>query len=297
MKTKLIDEEMKNKHRERLDDNKAFSAKHYRKKFHRKRENKSKAKNCWNCDSKDHFADACTKPPKFESSKSNSTKPRGSGTAKHACSFVVLDSDSKSSKEWYIDSGASHHMTNDDRLLVDKKPSREVRTITSASNSEMEVSSVGTERVILNGTEVAVKNVLHIPEISANLLSVNRIARSGNSVHFEGDNCIITDLSTGEVLVNCVAENGVYKIQPVRVLLAKDVDENDTVTWHRKLGHLNYGTMCDMKAVGNIQFGEDDEVKVMNCEVCAEGKQTRQSFPSSSTKTTEVLQLVHSDVM
>lgn len=71
--------------------------------------------------------------------------------------------------------------------------------------------------------------------------------------------------------MNCVAENGVYKIRPMRVLLAKD---NDAVTWHRKLGHLNYGTMCDMKTAGIIDF-EDDDVEVLSCEVCARGKRER----------------------
>lgn len=66
--------------------------------------------------------------------------------------------------------------------------------------------------------------------------------------------------------------------------------------WHRKLGHLNYRKMLEMKAAGDISF-QNNEVAVMNCIVCAEGKPTRKEFSSSSSQTTEVLELVHSDLM
>jgi len=64
---------------------------------------------------------------------------------------------------------------------------------------------------------------------------------------------------------------------------------------HRRFAHLHYKALLD---VGQMVTGMP-EFKVENegvCSGCAKGKLTRGPFPSSNSKTTNILQLIHSDI-
>lgn len=50
------------------------------------------------------------------------------------------------------------------------------------------------------------------------------------------------------------------------------------------------------ESVNGIDFDDDDH-QIRRCEVCSKGKQKRDPFPSSNSKTNSVLELVHSDIM
>ena len=68
-----------------------------------------------------------------------------------------------------------------------------------------------------------------------------------------------------------------------------------TELWHRRFGHLHYKALPEARKVvtGMPEFKNDHEGV---CQGYAEGKHTRGPFPSSVTKTSDVLQLIHSDL-
>ena len=68
-----------------------------------------------------------------------------------------------------------------------------------------------------------------------------------------------------------------------------------TELWHRRSGHLHYKALPEARKVvtGMPEFGNNHEGV---CKGCAEGKHTRGPFPSSVTKTSDILHLVHSDL-
>lgn len=49
-------------------------------------------------------------------------------------------------------------------------------------------------------------------------------------------------------------------------------------------------------AVSGINFNDDD-AEIKNCETCVRGQQTREKFEKSDSKTNEILELIHSDLM
>lgn len=75
-------------------------------------------------------------------------------------------------------------------------------------------------------------------------------------------------------------------------------EESDAVIWHRRFGHLNYGSLCRMRdgIVTGMKFS-NEKIGLQNCEVCAEGKQSREPFKTSQSYTKELLELVHSDLV
>lgn len=75
-------------------------------------------------------------------------------------------------------------------------------------------------------------------------------------------------------------------------MLAKRADS--AMDWHRRLGHINYQTLNKMKndPTYDISYGWWP----WNKKLQGMPKQTRNSFPKSETKSSRVLELVHSDL-
>jgi gag-polypeptide of LTR copia-type/Zinc knuckle len=67
---------------------------------------------CFNCGQKGHFKSECKSEPKMKPSKQ-------AGSAKAA--FVAFHTTVTSDNSWYIDSGASNHMTPNGKILSGKK--------------------------------------------------------------------------------------------------------------------------------------------------------------------------------
>ena len=68
-----------------------------------------------------------------------------------------------------------------------------------------------------------------------------------------------------------------------------------TKLWHRRFACLHYKAFPEARkeVTGMPEFRDDHEGI---CQGCAEGKHTREPFPSSVTKETDILQLIHSDL-
>lgn len=240
---------------------------------------------CYGCGSTDHLKNNCNKKEKTDST-SNQSK----------AAFLAMMAESEQDNDWYLDSGSSNHATPraDYFSSIDKNAAHEIRT---ANNSTMKACGVGTIDLKIGETELVMKNVLHLPECAANLLSVSKICEKGNKVIFDIDGCRIYS-GNDKLLMQCKPRNGVYKFRAdeSRAFLASKRGGNLEL-WHKRLGHLNYDSMRRMRdgAVTGIDF-ESGAIGLFNCEVCAEGKQHRLPFEESHSTTEDVLELVHSDV-
>jgi hypothetical protein len=58
---------------------------------------------------------------------------------------------------------------------------------------------------------IKAKDVLYVPEITANLLSVSKIVKNGHKVTFNTNGCKITHTS-GNIIATATEEGGIYKL-------------------------------------------------------------------------------------
>lgn len=252
-----------------------------KKKFNKKK-NSTKKKCCCN----KHMADKCD--------QKKADKTEKSGTAKSA-SFCALISECKQNS-WYVDSGASSHMTPNGSLLSNKQDSQ-IKEIVAANNEKMQVNSVGKALLKLNENEIEVKNVLHVPNLSVNLLSVSKIVENGNTVTFNKKyGCTIRNFKN-EIVANCQPENGVYRFGENSAACMLSKKNDSAFLWHRRLGHINYQSLLKMRngAVFGINF-DDNDSEIKNCGTCPRGKQARLPFKPSESRSTKMLELIHSDL-
>ncbi|CAI7892177.1 unnamed protein product [Closterium sp. NIES-54] len=89
---------------------------------------------------------------------------------------------------WVIDSGATYSMTPRADLLTELEPST-VKHVTSALGQRAEVKGMG--KAMFNGADgkmVGLKNVLWVPNLAANLISVRRLQKAGMDTSSKGAN-------------------------------------------------------------------------------------------------------------
>ena len=74
----------------------------------------------------------------------------------------------------------------------------------------------------------------------------------------------------------------------------KEPSSNPTILWHMRLGHINLNRINRLVKDGIL---DNLVLKPMPvCESCIEGKMTKRPFPPKGNRSSELLELVHTDV-
>ena len=144
-------------------------------------------------------------------------------------------------------------------------------------------------------------DVLFVPDLSFNLLSVPKAAKSGKCTEFLANKCKIYDEYRNLIVVG--NEYGdLYYLQckydyHINTVMKPNVKTKENV-WHGRYGHLGIDNLR-LLAKKNLVDGFDfDVTKDLNfCEPCVKGKTHRSSFPHNTDKVVrEPFDLIHSDV-
>lgn len=255
---------------------------------------KKKENKCRNCGKDWNRKHKCANKDEKSTEKKSNSKTFG---------FLVQEKDevamlsANNTHEWFIDSGASSHMTPFAGML-NKKQLPSCNEIVTANNSKLQVKAVGNARIKFHENEIEIADILHVPNLAVNLLSVHKMVSKGNIVTFDKNGCTIYDNEKRQI-AKCSAQNGVYKLKTnVENCMLSNEKCNTAVMWHRRLGHINYQNLCKMRdgAVRGIEF-DGDESQVKYCDVCAMGKQSRLPFKKSKSESKQLLELIHSDIV
>lgn len=254
---------------------------------------KGKGVRCYSCNGRGHKASDCYKNKKSDEKEK----------VKNGAFSAVFLSGNFNKEEWYIDSGASMHMTCNEKWLKNIEATT-INEIIVANSKKMSVISKGDIQLNLKtdkvSSNITIKNVLCVPGLITNLLSVSQIIKAGNVIEFKSDGCFIYNKNK-ELLATGILVNNVYKLSNFKILNLLNINvekENKIETielWHRRLGHMNVQDLKKMKngIVNGINFQED---QLSTCITCLKGKQTRKPFKHSENCAEELLDLIHSDL-
>ena len=136
-----------------------------------------------------------------------------------------------------IDSGATQHMFNDLGAFDDVYPQKS--SVACANSQELESRNVGT--ITLNFDDdkrnISLQNVLYIPKLRHNLLSVPALNQDGKDVHFLRDGTVtMTDANTTYDIGHSVG-NLRYLSDSPEAYNTTSTTEGDYHLWHYRLGH------------------------------------------------------------
>ena len=306
---RILHEESKRKHAGIEHEVKAMTSKHHNK----------KGPQCYHCGKYGHIKRECHQLTRSHETKTDAKKK------KFATRQNVYAAENKSNEEviglvvehalaadvltnWIVDSGATCHMCYEEDLFIEMTKLEEPQKITVGDGYSVEAVSKGTVELMMKvpGEEVRrcnLSEVLYVPKLSYNLLSVSKATKTDKMFQFGQSSCSIMDINN-RTIATATKSGNLYYLNCARrgtatseVAMCGKEDTKESI-WHRRFGHLGVKNL-ERLAKDQLVEGFDYNPKKNQtlCEPCIRGKQHRTPFPNAGgERSDELLGVVHSDV-
>lgn len=228
------------------------------------------------------------------------------------------------SAAWYLDSGATNHITPDADNLSSKVDYKGKSKVLVGNGNSMPIFHIGFNSFTAANLSKALvlRDILHVPNATKNLLSISQFTKDNNIVlEFDSTCCLIKDKITSTVLLWGMLSNGLYKLNiPPSTLQTTSTHNtksqlpvfsphcpfNSTTTsnpvfdksqaaniWHCRLGHPSTPVLHKVLSIVHPTIKCNS---ISFCEACKIGKLHQFSFKLSINKTTAPFELLYSDV-
>ena len=139
------------------------------------------------------------------------------------------------------------------------------------------------------------KDVVHVPGMTSNLVVVSALEDEGYDVLFSRGRVYIQKYGSSERFEIGIRDGGLYRLT-AKLLKALVHDTISSIElWHRRLAHLHYRVLPPLRkvSIGLPEFGDQHSGV---CRGCALGKNDERPFQSNDSKAKGILDLIHSDL-
>ena len=266
---------------------------------------------CFRCDKMGHFASVCPdRLLKLQIATETKEKDDATQEAEELMMHEVVylneknvnpldfEANSENERVWYLDNGASNHMTGDRRYFkeIDESITGKVRF---GDDSRIDIKGKGPILFLTKeGGKKILADVYYIPDLKSNIISLGQATESGCDIRMKDDYLTLQD-KDGKLIVKARrSKNRLYKvtIDSNEECLQLSVP-SDSAKWHARLGHIGRETMRLM-ANRELVYGLPKiEIDKETCSSCLLGKQARQMFPKATAYRAEkILELIHGDL-
>ncbi|GJV90171.1 retrovirus-related pol polyprotein from transposon TNT 1-94 [Tanacetum coccineum] len=199
---------------------------------------------------------------------------------------------------WYLDSSCSKHMTGN-RSKLKNFVEKFIGSVRFGNDHFGAIMGYG-DYVI--GDSV-ISRVYYVEGLGHNLFSVGQFCDSDLEVAFRKHSCFVRDIN-GAYLLKCSRSTNLYMIsiddmmKSSPICLLSKASKSKSWLWHRRLNHLNFGTINDLarkdlvRGLPRLKFEKDHL-----CSACQLGKSKKFSHKLKSKNTNmEVLHTLHMDL-
>jgi len=205
---------------------------------------------------------------------------------------------------WIIDFGATNHMTLYLSYFSSYTALSGNQHITIANCSNIPLTGCGNIHL---QSSFPLKNVIHVPKLSNNLLFIQKVTQDLNcAVIFFHSHCVFQDLATGRRIGIAKEQGGLYYLQQeenkkcARLQAHTYNLQQDLESWslsqiwlqHKRLGHPSFSTL---KSLFLVLFTKVS-VESFHCDVCEFVKHHLPTFFPNSNISSKPFDLIHSDV-
>ena len=161
------------------------------------------------------------------------------------CIALISEERQESQSKWVVDSAATNHMCKDRNSIRNLKRLKKSKNVKVGNGEYVQAQFEGTVKLkVRSGSKMTVFklcNVLFVPELKYNLLSVSKASQAKKKVQFDQQGCKIIDMNSEEILGEATRVGNLYCID-----IAKKSD----------IKRANLGNLCrnDMeKAIASIR--------------------------------------------
>ena len=128
---------------------------------------------------------------------------------------------------------------------------------------------------------IVIRNVMYVPDLSANLISCSQLCKDGYDIKFKGHRG--RALLNGMIEFECIFKDGVYVINcsthNYQELRAMHVSDATMSLWHDRLGHANMRSIRKLQstnAVSGLDLSSKMKQNGNHFRDCKRGNSTRQ---------------------
>lgn len=196
--------------------------------------------------------------------------------------------------QWYMDTGATSHMTANGGNLTSY--SNMSNNITVGSGHHIPVIGCGNASLPHPHHHLTLTNVLHAPNLIKNLVSVRKFTIDNDvSVEFDPFGFSVKDFQTGMHLMRCNSSGELYPLstRPYTTTPSTFAGLSKEL-WHNRLGHPGAPVLHSLHRNNFIIC--DKFRNNFFCHSCPLGKQIKLPFYESLSSTLFPFDLVHSDL-
>ena len=203
-------------------------------------------------------------------------------------------SDEIFANSWVMVLGATDHITHSSYQFNNYNPCPNSRKIATTAGSFTTVTSVEISKLVLH----SLKNVLHVPKLSTNLVSIQKLTQDlGCNVIFYPTHYVLQDQHLGKIIGLATIWNGLHYLEtPSKSFVSLLYDHHLLIEkiWlhHHRLGHPSFRTL---KILFPSLFRKLD-VESIHSEVCKLAKHKRSTFSINNKRSLEPFHLIHSDI-
>lgn len=183
-------------------------------------------------------------------------------------------------QNWIVDSGATCHICNSKELFEDLHPLSRPQKVTLGDGHTLEVIGTGAVEVKLKlpGEESKIgrlNEVLYVPTLAYNLLSVAKVTEAGKVITFgETQGEVIN--GQGEVVAVASKAESLYYLN-CEPLYNQQINsashQSKENLWHQRFGHLGKRSLDMLKKGGLVNgFDYDASKEIDFCESCVSRK-------------------------
>uniref|UniRef100_A0A2N9IRZ8 Integrase catalytic domain-containing protein n=1 Tax=Fagus sylvatica TaxID=28930 RepID=A0A2N9IRZ8_FAGSY len=201
------------------------------------------------------------------------------------------------------------HLTTSQPLLPtlnSQSPYQGQDQVSVGNGQHLPIQNIGNANLHTKLHKFQLRNVLHVPRIASNLISVHKLCLNNNcSCYFDANKLLIQDLPTGRLLYQGLSRNGVYPIHSSSTLFnsasnktacaVHSVTPDKWQLWHSRLGHPSSKVLSSVFPSLQCKSVLSDTTKV-HCTHCLAGKMHQLPFPVSNKTVTSPFALVHADL-
>ena len=212
---------------------------------------------------------------------------------------AALKTTLENSNPWVLDSGATNHMTGSSYLFHTYYPCSGHEKVKIADGSFAAIAGKGS---IILSPSMTLLNVLHVPKLAYNLISVHKLSIDSQcKLTFVPSCCDFQDLSSGTMIGSAKEYGGLYYFTSENTL-SKQIQKPhcsslfsvsyEIMLWHFRLGHPSFSYL---KHLFPSMF-QNKNIDLLQCEVCQLAKHKRSSFPTLKYNPSKPFALIHSDI-
>ncbi|KAH9705793.1 retrovirus-related pol polyprotein from transposon RE1 [Citrus sinensis] len=250
-------------------------------------------------------------------------------------SAYMATSEGVADQGWYLDSGATHHLTNSVQNLTDGKTYFGTNSLLVGNDQGLQITHIGNACLYTSfGSCIHLHDILCVPKITKNLISISKLLSDSDiTIEVSFDACFLKDKVKGTLLAQGIIEGELYKLlsygesfsfntsvfQPSSMVsvfssqqtcvdplfekikssfpVSFHVSSNVSVSLlHNRLGHPSKHVLQTLLRNNCITFTCDNKQKLEFCNACQLGKLHQFHFSATDIKSKYPLELIHTDL-